>query len=345
MTSKPLARSAFPTPEETLALQASLLDGDRAVEAWRRLSLSGRPLDGGIAWLTPLLLANLSRLVPEDPFVRANPHHLALCGLKSRATTLCAETTLRLFEAASIPTLVLKGLALGASVYADAGLRLFSDLDLLVRREDVFRAVEVLKRHGFGALPGEPASPSDLRAAHAHTFRPPKRHDPPLDLHWHVLASARGDDDDLPFWSRATPVRVGAASTLMLGPEDQLMHVLAHGVRWTRTPHVRWVADAALVLRRTGPALRVERFLAAVEEFDLVTPVQEGLSFVSAVLGEGDGLLEEVSKLRRPPLAQRAFKARATAYEARTVADRIARRIETAIWNYRASRRRPPRGE
>lgn len=338
------AVTAFPTEKESLALQASLLDGDRAIEAWRKLSRTAGPEDAGIAWIAPLLMTNLKRLLPEDPWVQGNPHFLTLCQLKGRAILESAQATLRFLEEASVPTMALKGLALGLSVYPSPGLRTVTDLDILVPGKDFFRALEALKQRGLRAGPGEPRNPADLRANHAHVLYPSKRHEPSIDLHWHVLASARGVEDDAPFWSAAQPLLVGSAATLGLCPEDQLLHVLVHGVRWTRMPHVRWVADAALILRRSKEAFRVEKFLDATLRFDAVAPVQEALRFVADTLGEGRELFERSTSLKRSRFSERAFKARATAYEKRSVADRIALRIESALWSQRARRaqsRRP----
>jgi hypothetical protein len=335
------ARTAFPTAEETLALQASLLDQDAAIEAWRKLSKIFGPEEAGIAWIAPLLMHNLARLLPEDPWVKEHPHFLTLSHLKARATTESAQATLRFLEDAGIPTLALKGLALGATVYPSPGLRTVSDLDILVPRKDLFRALDAFKARGLRSGSGEPRTEGDLRANHAHAFYPPKRHELTIDLHWHVLSSARGDDDDTSFWSGAVPLKVGSASTRMLCAEDQLLHALVHGVRWTRMPHVRWVADAVMILRKAGDSFDAERFLEASLRFDVVAPVQEGLRFVADVVGEGRALCDRVLTLKRSRFAGRAFKARSTAYENRTAADRIALRMESALWAFRA-RRVPP---
>lgn len=334
------AVTAFPTSAESLALQASLLDGDAARQAWRKLSSTTGPEGPGIAWIAPLLMANLERLVPDDPWVRAHPHFLILAQLRAGAITKSAEEILGYLSRASIPALALKGLALGATVYESPGLRTVSDLDILVPGRDLFRAMEALKGHGLRSGPGEPTAPADLRANHAHVFYPSKRHEMSVDLHWHVLSSARGDDDDAPFWSEARPLTIGSTRTLGLCPEDQLLHVLVHGVRWTRVPHVRWVADATLLLRKAGADFRVERFLEATRRFDAVVPVQEGLRFVADISGEGRELLESSRTLKRSRFSELAFRARTTSYEDRTVAHRIAMRIETAVWTQRA--RRPP---
>ena len=335
------AVTAFPTPEESLALQASLLDGDRAIEAWRKLSNTTGPLEAGIGWIAPLLMANLKRLVPDDPWVKDHPHFLTVAQLKGRAVTTSAEEILRCLASASVPTMALKGLALGATVYDWPGLRTVSDLDVLVPGRDFFRATQALRRHGLREGPGGPSAPPDLRANHALVFYPPKRHGPSVDLHWHVLASARADDDDAPFWSAARSLTIGATPTLGLSMEDQLLHVLVHGVRWTRMPHVRWVADAVLLLRRAKEGLDVGRFLEMTRRFDAVVPIQAGLGFVADLCGEGRELLEKSKSLERSRFSELAFKARTTSYEDRTLVHRIALRIESALWSRRARRGAP----
>lgn len=334
--------TAFPNDAQSLALQASLLDGDAALEAWRKLSLRDQPADVGIGWVSPLLMANLRRLAPKDPWVLENPHFLALCELKARATMAAAQTTLRVLGETEISTLALKGLALGAFAYPSPGLRSISDLDILVPRGDFVRAMEALKSSGLRPARGAPTKAADFRANHAHVFSPARRHEPTLDLHWHVLASARGDDDDLMFWSESRPLMVGTAETRRLCAEDQLLHVLVHGVRWTRVPHVRWVADTVMLLRHDQKDFRTSRFFEMTERFDAVTPVQEGLAFVAKIIGEGHDLLEGALALKPSRFSKRAFKARATSYEDRTVADRIALRVETALWARRAEKKSSP---
>lgn len=331
--------TAFPTGAQSLALQASLLDGDLALRAWRELKVRVKPDEVGIGWITPLLMANLKQLAPNDPWVLENPHFLTLCELKGRSITAAAQTTLSVLREAEVETLALKGLALGAAVYASPGLRTISDLDILVRGKDLFRAMDALVASGLRAALKAPRQPADLRRNHAHVFGGARRHELSLDLHWHVLASARGDDDDETFWKESRPLLIGTAQTRALCLEDQLFHVLVHGVRWTRMAHVRWVADATMILRRTRRTFRVERFLEVARRFDAVTPVQEGLAFVFDLVGEGQELLEAARTLKPSGFSRRAFKARATSYEDRSVADRIALRMETALWARRAAKR------
>ena len=65
-----------------------------------------------------------------------------------------AEKLVRECEKQGIDIIVLRGLALGATVYKKPYLRPFSDLDLLIRKADFPAVREIFKKHGFAPPPG-----------------------------------------------------------------------------------------------------------------------------------------------------------------------------------------------
>ena len=106
----------------------------------------------------PLLHLNVDRLewraVPEE--IRAELHS----DQQSNAATclrLAGELVrlVALLEQAGIPAIPFKGVALAARAYGDLALRDAGDIDLLVHRRDVVRAVGLLESTGL-----QPAFPS-----------------------------------------------------------------------------------------------------------------------------------------------------------------------------------------
>jgi hypothetical protein len=76
----------------------------------------------------------------------------------NRVRTDVLRDILSAYRAARIPSLVLKGAALSHIVYPEPGLRPMSDLDILVREADLWRAQSLLAGLGFDApLPAGPA--------------------------------------------------------------------------------------------------------------------------------------------------------------------------------------------
>ena len=64
------------------------------------------------------------------------------------------ERAIGLLAAEGIEVIVLKGASLVESVYGNPALRQMGDVDLLVREGDFKAAVDVLKKDGYGELPG-----------------------------------------------------------------------------------------------------------------------------------------------------------------------------------------------
>ncbi|MCQ3938716.1 MAG: hypothetical protein DPW18_16965 [Chloroflexi bacterium] len=67
-----------------------------------------------------------------------------------------------LFERAGIRALLLKGLALACQYYPDPALRPVSDIDLLLRREDLIPALDLLTSAGFQPRPPHASRTPDL---------------------------------------------------------------------------------------------------------------------------------------------------------------------------------------
>ncbi|HUF11191.1 MAG TPA: nucleotidyltransferase family protein, partial [Rhodothermales bacterium] len=64
--------------------------------------------------------------------------------------------------------------------------------------------------------------------------------------------------DEQLFWDDATPVAVAEAMTLAPSATDLLFHVCVHGLRLNRVHPLRWVVDAAVILK--GSPVDWDRF-------------------------------------------------------------------------------------
>jgi hypothetical protein len=237
----------WPDRRQELLLQAALLPGPGAVDAWARLGpdLDLGRLDRGSERLLPLIWWNLRPHGLEDPLLGRLEAHYRATREKNAAGLRQTASLLEAFRRAGIPTLVLKGAALLGSAYADLGLRPMSDVDLLVPIERVAQASRTLEALGWTAE--APVTPSMTRMVHALPFRRPSSI--PVDLHWHVFEECCRPDDDDDLWAASVPRALEGVATRILAPEDQVIHACVHGEKWVQVPGVRWVADAAVVIR------------------------------------------------------------------------------------------------
>jgi hypothetical protein len=101
------------------------------------------------------------------------------------------------------------------------------------------------------------------------------------DLHTHVMHECLGPHADDDLWTAARSLTVAGIPTLMLAPEDQVLHVLMHAVRRNTLPPVRWVADVALVLRREGTAFDWTRLWEQTRRRRMSLVVREALRYLN----------------------------------------------------------------
>jgi hypothetical protein len=161
---------------------------------------------------------------------------------------------LRFLHEAEIPTLILKGAALGLLYYKDLGLRPMADLDVLVPANKAIEALGLLRETGWkptvAALPRSIREDYLLVVKACNLVRPDS--DPELDLHWHVFQECCEPDSDMDLWERSIPIVCGGVESRALSPADQLLHICTHAMEWNSIAPIRWIADAVAVLSSTS---------------------------------------------------------------------------------------------
>lgn len=155
-----------------------------------------------------------------------------------------------------IPVIVLKGPAIAIAAYDDYSRRIFGDADLLLRRDDLGRARDLLVARGYtphfqperagGLISGQSALEfSNSRAT--------------VELHWTLLSRHLRFNlsvDDL--WAQSRLTDCVSSEMRTLAPEHLFLYLCAHGAKheWTL---FRWICDIAQLAERltTSQANRV----------------------------------------------------------------------------------------
>ncbi|MDB5699298.1 MAG: hypothetical protein JWN69_2102, partial [Alphaproteobacteria bacterium] len=159
------------------------------------------------------------------------------------------EGMLKVLRAESISTMLVKGLPLSLTYYDRPALRPMNDIDIVVPVDCAMAASRALVRAGFAAPNAN--WDVDLVLRHALQHNHPDKGE--ADLHWHVLFECPRRSCDDHFWNSALPLQVGKQATLQPCPTDLLIHVIVHGIRWNPFPPMRWIIDAAMILRSDKP--------------------------------------------------------------------------------------------
>jgi hypothetical protein len=231
------------------------------------------------------------------------------------STLLPSPDTVAAFGDASIQTIVLNGPALAASYYPDPALRPFIDLDLLVRRSDRERALDILLGLGYShETPGR-----SLEHVPAAYLTPPIGSELlPIDLHWECVAQSGGgrvaEQAAEEIWSRATVAPAWGAAARTLAPEDLLIYLAANFAIHHTLTGALWQLDLALVMRRHRGTLDWDAIVTRARRWGAASAVYFGLRSVGDHLGvsaptpsmnrlrPGDLRVTLIDRLQRPEL-------------------------------------------
>jgi len=262
------------------------------------ISLPPQPLDwqglvkqAHTLGLAPLLYKKLDSVpwlaaIPEEPLRVLRDAYFT-----SAARNIILQSELeaiadRLAQA-GIRVMVLKGAALANSLYGNIALRPMSDLDLLVRPDDVKRAIDILENFDY-VLVGTEADRLDPFAP-SFTGELVFSKDSPVratvELHWQLIPAVtfrkatRLDTDKL--WKHTAPLTIGMHEALQLTPEATLVHLCTHlGVHSFR--HLRGLLDVALLARELDAA-QWERFAGLAEVCQVRTVTYVALTLAQRI--------------------------------------------------------------
>jgi hypothetical protein len=232
------------------ALLARGPDWDRVLELSRRHGV------------TPLLSRGIDALEAADAAIEMSERVRAGLTERTRATAMHnvrfateLHELLDGFEDRGIRALPFKGPALEAVAYGDVGMRAYGDLDVLVPREDVTRAVDALESRGYrwadvprlddAAILGGPFT-KPLVAEYEL-----EREQLTVEVRWRI------GDADQPFssdvetlWKRRETASIAASAAPVLAPEDRLRMLAFHGTKH-KWHLLKWASDFAAALAAT----------------------------------------------------------------------------------------------
>lgn len=295
------ANSPTASEDELLRCCARVRVDDCTAE--RIEQLASRPLDWNVvferSWwhrIRPLtyqhLCAHVRAHVP-DRVLGVFGEHVAELNERNRRLYRGLLDVASYFEQAGIRLLTFKGPTLAIDAYGDLSLRECGDIDLLLHRNDLVAASDVLRSHGFeGAWDVKQPEVADRDFA-CEFNRPGVQ----LDVHWDLAPgwlNYRVDFDEL--WESGIPLVDGMFYVRKIRPEDSMAVLCVHGAKhwWER---LRWIGDIAELING-GQIDDWDRVELAASRVHSRRSVHLGLWLARSLLGAR--LPEEVDRrLRR----------------------------------------------
>ena len=264
-------------------LDAALLDGPRGLAAWEKLrsGLDLATVDYTAQAVLPLLYRRLRAAGIDDPLMGLFKGIHRYNWARNQALLEGFVPILRRLVDAGIATALLKGASLVTTAYADAGLRAMQDLDVLVPTAQRRAAIDVLDEAGLVPVSGfSPDAVDHLGPSFTPSFGFRDAQGREIDLHWNLLHQSRQPDADDDFWAAMRTVSFRGLALGTLDPADQLLHAIAHGLRWNQMPPLRWVLDSMTLLRQPAAGLDPMRLVEQAQRRRLVVPVRQALDYL-----------------------------------------------------------------
>jgi hypothetical protein len=225
----------------------------------RARNILANPLD----WEQVLRLVDHHRVVPQVYSVLAELSHLLpaepLDALRwryqdnaRRALWFTAELqrVLSHLESAGIQALPYKGPVLAKALYGDVTERQFSDLDILIRPEDVLKAKAALRALGHECSPElrQQEEPAYIASGCGYVFHSPAGRNL-LDLQWRIVPRFYSIEFDVAgFLDRAEEVILDGCTLRTLRGEDLLLVLCVHAAKhvWVQ---LSWLCDIAQLIK------------------------------------------------------------------------------------------------
>ncbi len=203
--------------------------------------------------LMPLLYENLSTHCPDIvPPIHLNQLRDLFQKNAARSVLLTGELVdiLDLFATEGIEAMPYKGPAIAVSIYGRLALRQFSDLDILVRKRDVWGCQQLLISRGYEPHFNitERQLPSFLKLGYVQMFTR-DRGQSVVELHWGIASRFFMFPLDTDrFWERLRSANLMDRKILAPSTEDLLLLLCVHGAKdlWER---LEWICGIAELIR------------------------------------------------------------------------------------------------
>ena len=272
--------NCWPDDAQRLLLQAALASDDVARRAWRawQTSVDVERLDTGSYRLLPLLYDRLESLSATGPAVERFKgilrHTFAVNQLQIRAY----KDVLDVLRQNGIPAVATPDAPVLARAYRSVGLRPHNNFGVFVRPKDVVEAHRSLAASGWTSVTQAIRTPDNAPSLCGTSLS--NESGQVLGLRWRVFDDSPTHMDEM-LWTQARETALFGATALTPDSADLLLYLIDEGVRWEAVPPFRWMADAALLIRRDE--IDWDYFLSRCDAYGRKLPAREGLEFVRSL--------------------------------------------------------------
>jgi len=242
----------LPTEEQTWLLRACLWSEEAGREAWAVWrDYVGDPVsfakhdNAGVKNVLPLLSVSLKNngVAVDSAFQTCLRTAYLRDELRAKVYRQICREVLTAYTEADISIIVLKGAALADTVYRDPVLQHAHYLELLVKEDELYRAVNLLQSLGFASSNGNLNSNKQHVEIEHQTGLQLVLHHRLFRMPFYNVAAA-----DL--WARSEIQTIADVPARIMSPADNLLDVCGHSFCSPNHELLRWVCDSWFIVHR-----------------------------------------------------------------------------------------------
>jgi hypothetical protein len=238
-----------------------------------------KSLQWNVAPLMYKIIKNSPSLLQQasmpDHFVHELKNSYLLTFIVNETSFGGLSDVLAAFADAGIKVILLKGSHLALFVYQDIGVRPMTDIDILVKEEDLDKAEELLFRIGYYYYTrsddpqrhAEIVSWDKMNSQELATLTNPKgiRN---LDIHRAIeIPNSPFSINMAGLWKRAETANMGSVDILIFSPEDLLLHLSLHASYHHELRGLKSLCDIAVSINHYEDRIDWDRLLMLANEW------------------------------------------------------------------------------
>jgi hypothetical protein len=218
--------------------------------------------------------------------------------------TMTAELLkiMKLLEENGIPALSIKGPVLSQMIHGDVTQRQYADIDILLERSDMYRAVKILTDVGCTTEhPIEFLNNETLLDVAKDYSVFSATHNIHVEFHWQLFLNRQVKKSKINLFRDSNPICViNQYGIKTLEPDANMIYLLLHGSKhmWER---LEWIVDIDRLIRLRGDEIDWDRLCQLAREMEIEVMFYLGLAVVHDLFQTPlkDEIIEKIASMEK----------------------------------------------
>ena len=111
------------------------------------------------------------------------------------------------------------------------------------------------------------------------------------------------------FWENTEEISWNNQTIQILTPDLQLLHTIAHGLRWNEMSSIRWIQDSMIILQKRSDDLNWSNLVTVAERLRLTYVLKTGIKILQTDFRYDfpENFLNQLSAVKEHPLEQKLY--------------------------------------